>query len=86
VEKPKGVQIEQSRYFSSAISKKRQQNKTIWQIPLSYKASASGKLNKILMKEKTLDLQAKPFKINIGESGFYRVDYPAKQNNLADPA
>ncbi len=93
VQKPKGLEITQTRYFSSALSKKDSIDKTVWQIPIkieSGKLSSSAKttadLRKVesLMSEKSMNLiinTSQSIKINSGETGFYRVDYPAQMLN-----
>lgn len=77
VQKSGRLEITQSRFFSSAISKKTSGDKTVWQVPIKISNSqASSKL----MTGKKLELEDQPnkaLKINSGESGFYRVDYPA---------
>lgn len=85
-QKPKGLQISQTRYFSSALSKSRAKDKTIWQVPLKVK---SGKLKiQSLMEGKSEILKfnsSAPVKINSGESGFYRVDYPSQMLKQLQP-
>jgi len=61
----------QERFFSSSVSKKKAQDKTIWQIPISL-----GK-QKFLMSTKNLSISAPKnnFKINLGENSFFRTAY-----------
>lgn len=59
------VQLTQSRFLSSPISKKESKDKTIWNIPLDGK----------LMDKKTMVIKGNG-KLNRGEASFVRVDYP----------
>jgi puromycin-sensitive aminopeptidase len=72
------LSISQSRFFSSPISKKQSNDKTLWSIPVGI-ISASTSAKKILMEGRSTFI-AKPkkgwLKFNSGETGFYRVDYP----------
>ncbi|TSC86869.1 MAG: puromycin-sensitive aminopeptidase [Microgenomates group bacterium Gr01-1014_7] len=73
------LQLTQSRFFSSPISKKETQDKTIWSIPLG----------NILMDKKVVTIPNKGEKLNQNEASFVRVDYPRdylkKLNNLSAP-
>lgn len=60
------VQLTQSRFFSSAISKKKSKDTTIWSIPL----------DTILMDKKTMTIPNTGAKLNIGETSLVRVAYP----------
>ncbi|MBI2600294.1 M1 family metallopeptidase, partial [Candidatus Daviesbacteria bacterium] len=60
------VELTQSRFFSSPISRKESQDKTIWSIPLDGK----------LMDKKNMELANKWEKLNVGEVSLARVDYP----------
>ena len=73
------VELTQSRFFSSPISKGESKDKTIWNIPL----------DGLLMDKKIMDIPNKGAKLNLGETSFVRIDYPKnylnKLNNLAAP-
>ncbi len=74
--------LTQSRFFSSSISKKTNQNKTLWSVPVTIKNSLrprAGKPQSLLLDKKSLSIkkpQGSWLKFNFGETGFYRVDYP----------
>ncbi len=82
VQKPKGLEFKQSRFFSSPISKSQINDKTIWQIPISIRGLKNNQDYKVLLKaEKFNSLYYDtflPLKINSGETGFFRTDYPAQ--------
>ncbi len=60
------LQLTQSRFFSSPISKKESKDKTMWAIPL----------NGHLMDKKRISITNKWEKLNEGEVSLVRVDYP----------
>lgn len=60
------LQLTQSRFFSSPISKEQVKDKTIWSIPL----------NRLLMDKKSMDIPNRGKKLNVGEVSLVRVDYP----------
>ncbi|MFI5206153.1 MAG: ERAP1-like C-terminal domain-containing protein, partial [Candidatus Paceibacterales bacterium] len=72
--------LKQSRFFSSPISKKQAKDETFWQVPIVVKSEKS-KVKRHLFTDKSSAIQ-KPKgswnKLNFGETGFYRVDYPAQ--------
>lgn len=78
VEEKNQLILSQSRFFSSPISKKQTGDRTVWPIPLSYK---TNKTKQALFDKKSATIN-KPkgnwIKFNSGETGFYRVDYPAQ--------
>ncbi len=82
VQKPTGLELHQTRFFSSPISKAKSQDKTLWSIPIGSLNLDTGKKSKFLLNEKyyhTTEYDSiSPLKINAGESGFYRVDYPSQ--------
>ncbi|OGE42848.1 hypothetical protein A3B45_01240 [Candidatus Daviesbacteria bacterium RIFCSPLOWO2_01_FULL_39_12] len=59
------LELTQSRFFSSAISRKEAKDKTIWSIPINGK----------LMDKKSMEFSGKG-KLNEGEVSLVRVDYP----------
>ncbi len=80
IDKPKAYELSQSRFFSSEISKKSAQDKTIWQIPLEVK-SEKLKVKSFLLPTKSILIKKKQsgwIKFNAGESSFARFDYPAQ--------
>jgi len=69
------LQLSQSRFFSSPISKLKSKDKTLWQVPISL-GTPSTKSQKILLdKKQTKVSYSKGNKINISESGFFRTAY-----------
>lgn len=80
--------LEQSRFFSSAISRRQVKDKTIWSIPVSYRTDRSAK-KEFLMRAKKNHLPRVPskwLKLNVGESGFFRTRYPISlQKNFDEP-
>jgi puromycin-sensitive aminopeptidase len=81
------INISQQRFFSSPLSKFA--DKTLWQTPVSIAASAKAKpVNNFLeAKSKTiLAPKGNWFKINAGETSFFRTQYsPALLQKLASP-
>lgn len=64
--KSKKLQLTQSRFFSSSISKSESKDTTIWSIPL----------NGNLMDKKSTSIPNRGEKLNKGEVSLVRVDYP----------
>lgn len=91
VQKTRGVKLSQSRYYSSILSKNLSKDKSLWNVPIKYKKLNSKKHQKLLFTEKSKDYNSieyedkLPIKLNSGESGFYRVDYPAQILNSFKP-
>lgn len=77
--------LSQSRFFSSEISGKNSQDKTLWQIPYNVTTKRSKKATTHLLSAKSTSLPKPPdthwYKLNVGEGSFIRVDYSAA--NLA---
>ncbi len=75
----KALLLAQSRFFSSAISRKKNQQKTLWQIPLLIKRKNFAKIEKKLMPKQSLALPALKtgewLKLNYGQAGVYRTAY-----------
>jgi puromycin-sensitive aminopeptidase len=66
--------ITQERFFSSRISKEKNKENTVWQIPLSYKDG--DKTKKVLISKKSSLLEGKDIgKLNAGEVSMLRVKY-----------
>lgn len=80
IEEPKHLLLKQSRYFSSPISKKQAKDATLWQVPISASADASKTSTHLLTQKETRipKPKGKWVKLNLGEPGFYRTDYPAQ--------
>ena len=76
----KHIQLKQSRFYSSRISKKQSSDKTIWDIPVKVTSDKLQVTSHLFSKKK--DLLRKSLgswlKINAGETGFFRTDYPAQ--------
>ncbi|MDO8618741.1 MAG: M1 family aminopeptidase [Candidatus Daviesbacteria bacterium] len=84
------LQLTQSRFFSSPISKKESKDATIWSIPLTSLRAPKGRSNLIneiassktsrndgsLMDKKTMMIPNTGAKLNAGEVSLVRVDYP----------
>ncbi|MCL4366479.1 M1 family metallopeptidase [Patescibacteria group bacterium] len=64
------LELRQSRFFSSAVSKKQTHDNTVWSIPI--------RVNKdqFLMDKKTMSIPNHGAKLNEGEVSLVRVDYP----------
>ncbi|MBI2019080.1 M1 family metallopeptidase [Candidatus Daviesbacteria bacterium] len=60
------VELTQSRFFSSAVSKKQVKDTTVWSIPL----------NGCLMDKNTIGIPATGEKLNKGETSLVRIAYP----------
>ena len=77
-EKGKQLQLSQSRYFSSEVSRKAFKDKTIWSVPLTL-IETSKKSKKLLLTKKQQDI-TKPksswIKLNANETSLTRVAYP----------
>ena len=76
VDKGSKLQLTQSRFFSSPISKKESKDTTVWSIPL----------NGLLMDKKVMVIKDDKKKLNLGEASFVRVDYPKRYLDLFDIA
>jgi len=81
VESKSLLKMSQSRFYSSQPSRKESKDTTIWSIPISVMSSASSRPVSSLMSQKS-GVISKPkgqwLKLNMGQTGFYRVDYPAQ--------
>lgn len=77
--------ITQSRFLVSGDCKP-EENETIWYVPLRLgtslnpKPEASGKSDLLNERSRTITIPANVdyFKLNVGQAGFYRVNYPAE--------
>ncbi len=72
----KNGKISQARFFSSPISKKLAEDKTIWRVPVGIQ-NAELKTQNLLFDKKFLNINGKSklVKLNAGEAGFYRTKY-----------
>ena len=90
IEEKNKLLLRQSRFFSSPISNRQAKDNTVWNVPISVQSekfsakggSASGeKMKSFLFRKKSSEIN-KPkgdwIKLNTGETGFYRTDYPAQ--------
>ncbi len=92
-ESKNGLSIKQERFFSNPISKKLNGSERPWSIPLSVGKGAKAKVTKLLMEGRSISLPSALavgnnswFKVNVGESGFFRTSYPKRlQDALKDP-
>ncbi len=66
----KKLELTQSRFFSSPISKKETEDTTIWNIPLRIGNE------QFLMEKKQMSIPNKGAKLNSGEVSMVRIDYP----------
>ncbi len=78
IEDKNKLKLSQSRFFSSSVSKAKNRDQTVWNIPLKIQAE-NQKAQIILMDKKQINID-KPknnwIKLNAGESSLTRVDYP----------
>ncbi len=87
-EKGGGLNIEQTRFFSSPISRKASKDKTLWSVPVSFKAGTHGIVQKMMIDKKHTHVpnnkQGVWVKINTGETGVFRTSYsPELRTRLA---
>jgi puromycin-sensitive aminopeptidase len=79
-EKENSLLLTQSRFYGSPFSKKESKENTLWQAPVLYSGD-DLKVNKVLLTNKTEEIK-KPksswLKFNVGETGFYRIEYPSE--------
>lgn len=82
VEKDKNLQLSQSRFFLSPISKKESQDKTSWSVPLKVLTKGQKDPQQYLLDRRSLPIPGPKkiewIKINAGEISFTRVDYPVQ--------
>ncbi|MEK7113307.1 MAG: M1 family metallopeptidase [Patescibacteria group bacterium] len=69
------LSLTQNRFFSSPISRKKNKKKTLWQVPVVL-GNEKDK-NVLLLTKENEKIESKDgwLKINLGESGFFRVAY-----------
>ena len=80
-EKKNSLEVTQSRYLSSPLSKKTVRDTTLWNVPLLIKKENTKKIETYLLNKKSIKIPVKQgdgwIKLNSGESSFVRVDYPS---------
>ncbi len=78
-EKDGGLDIEQSRFFSSLLSRKTSKDKTVWPVPVSFKFGPHGVTQRITVDKKHTHIpnvkQGVCIKVNAGETGVFRTSY-----------
>ncbi len=78
-EKGGGLDIEQTRFFSSPLSRGTTKDATVWSVPVSLKAGAHGVVRKITVDKKRVHIsnvkQGGWLKVNTGETGVFRTNY-----------
>lgn len=81
IEEDKKLKLTQTRFFSSPLSKKQSNDTTLWPIPVSAASPKSPKPAVFLLSGKSTAIP-KPkgawVKLNMGETGFFRTDYPSQ--------
>ncbi|MEK9194600.1 MAG: M1 family metallopeptidase, partial [Patescibacteria group bacterium] len=76
-----GIKLHQSRFFTSAISRRETEDKTVWYVPISIMENGSRETNLIMDGSVTSlkNVQAEGWvKLNVGETGPFRVHYPKR--------
>ena len=69
-----GLKIKQEKFFSSRITREKNKNNKLWQIPILYKTLNADK--KILLNKKSIEIPEKLIhKINTNETSFIKVHY-----------
>ncbi|MBI2474501.1 MAG: M1 family metallopeptidase, partial [Candidatus Taylorbacteria bacterium] len=73
----KGIELRQSRFYTSSLSRKSSKDKTIWRVPLIWKAPGDKKEEHLILSRKVdvLDKFKPQVKLNSKETGVYRVSY-----------
>lgn len=76
------LEIEQSRFFSSALSRVEVKDRTVWITPVSFRTDTHSAVQKILVDKKRthIDLTQKSSwaKLNTGETGVFRTKYSSE--------
>ncbi|MCF7833875.1 MAG: M1 family metallopeptidase [Candidatus Pacebacteria bacterium] len=67
--------LKQDRFFSSPISKQKNKEKVLWQIPVSFGDNKQKQKLSLSDKETSFKYTKEWVKINLGENGFFRVVY-----------
>ncbi len=78
-EKDGGLDIDQTRFFSSPLSRKASKDTTEWSVPVSLKAGSRGAIQRITVDKKYTHIpnvkQDSWIKVNTGETGVFRTRY-----------
>lgn len=82
----RGFAVRQERFYSSAISKKKSDASLPWFVPVSFLADNDTKKKQFVLKKRFARVPLAPnaawFKLNIGETGFFRTQYPKEVQAL----
>lgn len=80
VEEKNKLLLKQSRFFFSPISKKQAGDNTTWNVPMLIQTDKQAATTRLLSEKSSAITKPKGrwVKLNFGESGFYRTDYPAQ--------
>ncbi len=76
----KGIQLTQTRFFSSPLSRKASKDITLWSIPITFRRETAGYPESLLINQPAIDLPLLKngwVKFNAGEKSVVRVEYPA---------
>lgn len=87
IERPKNLELKQSRFFASPASRKKNQGKTVWSIPLKVTNDKLQETSYLVDKINLLIPKTDGWvKVNAGEVSLLRVDYPPLLlEKFADP-
>ncbi len=88
-EKDGGLDIEQTRFFASPLSRGSTKDNTVWSIPVSLKSGPNGTVQNITIDKKHAHIprvkQGVWTKMNAGETGVFRTSYsPELRTRLAE--
>lgn len=72
----KGMLARQSRFFMSPISRRNSKDKTLWNVPVVWRAGRKNLKGEIFSKREVKLNGFSGGKLNLGEVGLFRVDYP----------
>ena len=78
-EKDGVLNIKQTRFFSSPLSRATSKEKTLWQIPIHFKTTSRGPVKKIMLDARQaivgMGKHTDWIKMNTGETGVFRTNY-----------
>ncbi len=78
-EKGDGFDIKQTRFFMSPISQAESRDKTVWEVPVSFRTSSRGPAQKVMFDTKQVHItpsnKGSWLKLNAGETGVFRTNY-----------
>jgi puromycin-sensitive aminopeptidase len=79
-EKQNELELRQSRFFSSALSRRAHNEKTFWKVPITILRSNHSRVQKYFLTDESLVVEGVAagewLKLNVGEVGFWRTRYP----------